>query len=69
MTAKAASNTPPNIKIEVVTILLACFHQEEEPSRRLAANPLTRGRRAAGVNFSNLPNGCGRRYNKKQVER
>ncbi len=36
MTAKAASNTPPNIKIEVVTSLLACFYHEEEPSRRFS---------------------------------
>jgi hypothetical protein len=36
MTARAASDTPLNIKIEVVTILLACFYYEEEPGRRFS---------------------------------
>jgi hypothetical protein len=43
ITANAASNTPPNIKIKVVTILLAYLYFEGAPGRRLAApNLLTK---------------------------
>jgi hypothetical protein len=46
ITAKAASNTPPNIKIKVVTICSPISISKkslvEEPGRRSAANLLTK---------------------------
>ena len=48
MTAKATSNTPPNIKIKVVTICSPASIMKKSLVGVSAANLLTRRRRAAG---------------------
>jgi hypothetical protein len=52
--AKAASNTPPNIKIKVVTICSPIFISKKEPGRRSAANLLTKDQQLA-ANFAIPP--------------
>ncbi len=64
MTAKAASNTPPNIKIKVVTIARLLLIRKKSRVGLSAANLLTRRRLATGDTPLN-----GRRHNKKRFER